>query len=81
MASDLHQRRPSQNMNRSEVYELNETSKGMNAQVLEDDFDAKGSASAPGTVESQVRVRKLFNGTQLFMFSLTNMGLWEGMCT
>lgn len=81
MASELHYRRSSQVMNQGEVYELNETSKGMDVKVSEEDFDAKASASVPGTVESQVRVRKLFNTAQLFMFSLTSMGLWEGMCT
>lgn len=68
-------------MDHGDAYELNETSKGMTAKVSEEDYDPKGSASVPGGVESQVRVRKLFSTAQLFMFSLTSMGLWEGMCT
>ncbi|KAF2838116.1 amino acid transporter [Patellaria atrata CBS 101060] len=36
---------------------------------------------AYGHIESQTRVRRLFNFIQLFAFSLTFMSSWEGMCT
>ena len=49
--------------------------------VVEEKQSAKPTMSVPGTIESQTRVRRLFSTAQIFMFSLTYMGLWEGMCT
>lgn len=68
---------------RNAPQEMSEHSKDIDVDVHEDygqkQHDQK--TSAPETIESAVRVRRLFSTAQLFMFSLTNMGLWEGMCT
>lgn len=63
--------------------EMSEHSKEIDINVHEDDGQKQHDqkASAPKTIENAVRVRRLFSTAQLFMFSLTNMGLWEGMCT
>lgn len=69
-------------------YELRERSKDATVQLSEvNEVDGineetHGShAPAPAAIDSQVRIRRLFSFTQIFMFSLTYMGLWEGMCT
>lgn len=61
-------------------YEMNGQDKNMNVLVEEKDA-GKPAVSVPATVESQTRVRRLFSTAQIFMFSLTYMALWEGMCT
>lgn len=64
-------------MDENGSYELTETSKDLDIRVSEDGPKPVVAAA----VENQVRVRRLFSTAQLFMFSLTSMGLWEGMCT
>lgn len=71
-------------------YEMRRRSKGSDILVSEDIHDhdhdhdrvqEKTRPLVPTTLDSQVRIRRLFSFTQIFMFSLTYMGLWEGMCT
>jgi choline transport protein len=57
-------------------FEMRERRKSADVRV--DNIDRP---SVPATIDSQVRIRRLFSFTQIFMFSLTYMGLWEGMCT
>lgn len=65
-------------------YEMRERRKSADVRVDESTYvrvDEKHHSSVPATIDSQVRIRRLFSFTQIFMFSLTYMGLWEGMCT
>lgn len=63
---------------RGAAYELRDidVKDGSHVQVAE-----KTIGGAPASIDSQTRVRRLFSTTQIFIFSLTYMGLWEGMCT
>lgn len=61
-------------------YEMSGQGKNVNVMVQEKGA-GNPAVSVPATVESQTRVRRLFSTAQIFMFSLTYMALWEGMCT
>lgn len=56
-------------------YEMADNGRNASVRVQKDQY------SVPASIDSQVRIRQLFSFSQIFMFSLTYMGLWEGMCT
>lgn len=60
-------------------YEMKQREKRATVQAIQ--LHERARAEAPAGIDTQVRIRRLFSFTQIFMFSLTYMGLWEGMCT
>lgn len=66
-------------------FELRRRSKDAGVQAItsevSDDAHDHSLAPIPATIDSQVRIRRVFSFTQIFMFSLTYMAVWEGMCT
>jgi len=56
-------------------YEMTDHDKAVDVRVHEK-HAGRPVAPVPATIESQTRVRRLFSTAQIFMFSLTYMGLW-----
>lgn len=71
---------PEEMADQNRAHELSEVSKEVDINIDEGHHDQQKHTPSRH-IENVVRVRRLFSTTQLFMFSLTNMGLWEGMCT